>query len=555
MSLVFKPLSESSKFSSNYKAYKRYILTDVNYSSSFGVSILRGISDNGTITEVSKSIGNTIGFDTSLLTGSGASTPFLNSIPQKIIWNSINSLFYKFDGRLLYPTCSVISIPNNYIGEGIKVGSVFIEDKSLTGTTISLLESKQTNQFGYLYDNSIDTQNMVSDKYLLSYLGFQNGIVGKSYTNTSDSSNRTNVIKGNGLIVTSGINVTGNVSSSSGYGVDMLQNSSLSIRHKNDFRWLNNNTEWGVSMWVKLPNSQSYTDFSENILISKRYQYYDISSDSYKYTLNGTPIYPFELSVINQESPYNGKLKLKVSNGITVGSVTSSNLYNDGEWHNIIINNSSNGYELFVDNVYEGSILDFTSSRTNTQNDYDITIGCYNENVNSGTSASFDEIRLYNTSLSSDNMESLSNNHYISGSAYQTNKVGMVFYYNGIIVVSDPRPKYQNVFLGNGDWDYSSDRGFTFNYRSTKTITELSYFVDINRADYNISSNPSLRIIEDINSNELLPFTTGSEFSPYFTQVGLYNDEGELLIVGKMGSPIKKPNDVDFTINVRLDLD
>jgi hypothetical protein len=53
----------------------------------------------------------------------------------------------------------------------------------------------------------------------------------------------------------------------------------------------------------------------------------------------------------------------------------------------------------------------------------------------------------------------------------------------------------------------------------------------------------------------LKPFVTGSDFAPYFTEIGLYNKQGDLLAIGKLGSAIQNRNDVDITIKVRLDMD
>ena len=50
-------------------------------------------------------------------------------------------------------------------------------------------------------------------------------------------------------------------------------------------------------------------------------------------------------------------------------------------------------------------------------------------------------------------------------------------------------------------------------------------------------------------------FVTGSDFSPYITSIGLYNDLGQLLAVAKLAQPIKKRNDVDINFLVRIDLD
>jgi len=46
---------------------------------------------------------------------------------------------------------------------------------------------------------------------------------------------------------------------------------------------------------------------------------------------------------------------------------------------------------------------------------------------------------------------------------------------------------------------------------------------------------------------------TGSEFTPYITSIGLYNDANELLAVAKLSRPIKKSIDLDMTFIVKLD--
>ena len=51
------------------------------------------------------------------------------------------------------------------------------------------------------------------------------------------------------------------------------------------------------------------------------------------------------------------------------------------------------------------------------------------------------------------------------------------------------------------------------------------------------------------------PFVSGSTFAPYITTVGLYDDAGQLLAIGKLAQPIKKRSDVDMNFLIRLDLD
>jgi hypothetical protein len=50
-------------------------------------------------------------------------------------------------------------------------------------------------------------------------------------------------------------------------------------------------------------------------------------------------------------------------------------------------------------------------------------------------------------------------------------------------------------------------------------------------------------------------FVSGSDFAPYITTIGLYNDAAQLLAVGKLAQPVKKRNDVDMNFLVRIDLD
>jgi hypothetical protein len=51
----------------------------------------------------------------------------------------------------------------------------------------------------------------------------------------------------------------------------------------------------------------------------------------------------------------------------------------------------------------------------------------------------------------------------------------------------------------------------------------------------------------------LLDFATGSFFSPYITTVGLYNDDFELLAVGKLAKPLQTSRTTDMTILINID--
>lgn len=68
--------------------------------------------------------------------------------------------------------------------------------------------------------------------------------------------------------------------------------------------------------------------------------------------------------------------------------------------------------------------------------------------------------------------------------------------------------------------------------------------------EFNLSQNPSLTTD---NSGSLQSFATGSDFKPYVTTVGLYNDANQLLAVGKLAQPLPISPFSDMVINIKWD--
>lgn len=93
--------------------------------------------------------------------------------------------------------------------------------------------------------------------------------------------------------------------------------------------------------------------------------------------------------------------------------------------------------------------------------------------------------------------------------------------------------------------------------------------------DFNYSQNPTVfRNITLLTGSQALPFyapkngtsvngqivdgtlannVTGSSFHPYATTVGLYNENNELLVVGKLATPYPIPSNTDITFIVKWD--
>jgi hypothetical protein len=143
--------------------------------------------------------------------------------------------------------------------------------------------------------------------------------------------------------------------------------------------------------------------------------------------------------------------------------------------------------------------------------------------------------------------DSLSQNQINNLSQSIDNKpfIGNIFYNNGLATIT--KPNYQDI-LNPGN---SND--FKLLYKGTHLIYENEYQCMAEQHEFDVTLNPSARKIKSINSEDLANFTTGSNFKPYVTTIGLYNDNGELLVVGKLGQAIRMTDKADTTYVVRFD--
>ena len=156
-----------------------------------------------------------------------------------------------------------------------------------------------------------------------------------------------------------------------------------------------------------------------------------------------TPIFPFDIEVHNQNVGSNdGKVRISLSNGNTRIITDSTTKINDNLPHHICFNKTGSHMELWIDGVKEntGSLpTDISGSikMRGISNQYDILLGSkalsdgwFEDSVSSygQLSGSLDEVRIYNKGLTESEIKGLGNNDYLTGSAYQTNVVGEVFY-------------------------------------------------------------------------------------------------------------------------------
>lgn len=92
---------------------------------------------------------------------------------------------------------------------------------------------------------------------------------------------------------------------------------------------------------------------------------------------------------------------------------------------------------------------------------------------------------------------------------------------------------------------------FTMSLNAETTIYQNEVRCRVSENDFNYTLNPSAN--KAGTSGSYIDAVTGSDFHPYATTVGLYNDQDQLLVVGKLSTPYPIPENTDLTFIVRWD--
>ena len=141
--------------------------------------------------------------------------------------------------------------------------------------------------------------------------------------------------------------------------------------------------------------------------------------------------------------------------------------------------------------------------------------------------------------------------------------IGNVIYPHGLILVTDPTLTGDTIKDPEVDIQWKSNQpiytynynirlsDYEFNFTSNPTAQSGSYSVDVEGNKYTALSSGS-RFVRQ--SGVLAANVTGSDFQPYITAVGLYNEANELIAVGKMSQPLPKSAQTEMTIQIKLDL-
>jgi hypothetical protein len=461
-----------------------------------------------------------------------------NGSYQFIIYDSLDHLFYRRADepyntfgqnnaerttKILFKSASVFSIPQPRIGEGIKPASFNIQGDFLTAGVYGAAVygsgiygfgvadfNIQSDRYGNLYDVAYDTASIVSGvKY---YEGFN------EYFDTSRIDYEIS-----GLTFTDGVPTNTGLSES--IGLSAYFNGSGYIR-KTVPGLYDRDNNYAVSLFVSASNAGS-----DNQLIIGKAASGSITQYPFKIELSGS----------------NQIIASAAGASNFIAQVTSSATVTD--WTHVVLNKSGSYLQLYLDGALESvvtsSLLTPVSNPLSASafinNTDDVYIGGYNSNSFNLTGY-LDEIRIFNQSLTTSNISALNDRNEATMGFIQTNHVGNVFEKQGIAVLSSIDYRYRYVL----------DSAYTASYKSTMTIYELGVIVRAPRGSLNVSSNPTTLLDDDIT---IASFATGSDFQPYITTIGLYNDRNEMVAVAKLAQPIRKREDVDINFLVRVDLD
>lgn len=491
-SKVISSIQDSSV--TNYTAHKNWSLTSQSFSAT-NFKYLRGIySDTYVNVSASSAAGELQNSDGSYMKNTYIGINHLYYTPYEK-FGYLEILYTDFVRNLNY-NLTAYSIPRIKTGDGIKPGSLSL---TLTGKANETITLRDNGNYE-LIDTRINTSSFSLDNII--YLGFNNEF-NSSYIPQNYYYKDISYITG--------------ISSSNythGYQAKFNGSSSYVQVADNGDSWFNTfDNDFAISFWIN-----PYSTATTQSLISKKWNSTTLQS------------YPFDIFYTSASINF-GRSDSNFTCIISSGSI------NTNTQQHIICQKSGSVLQIYKNGTLLNYGMDTTTAKVSNQSS--IYLGASNTVGLNPFSGSLDEVRFYDRALTQSEITSLATLSD-SGSMLQTNKVGNVFYDQGMIVYSP----YQNELVSE-----SFSKDFTLSYKSSLDIEQSKYYINIPMNDFNTSTNPSLY---DSNGS-LLSFATGSDFTPYITTIGLYDSNYNLVAVAKLGTPVPKRNDIDLNFEVRFD--
>jgi len=491
-------------------------------------------------------------------------TTFKADVPSTIkSYHNIEHTLNPSSSCELQPYAAVISIPQSKFGEEIKPGSFQL---TTTNVTLNIIDDGNGN----LIDTNMSSGFKLSNQILRLGFDLNNLINNPRYPVEIESNNI--IYQNSFLTAGAGINLGQSIYLSASY-----------VRIDGTPSYFNPRTldDYAISFWFSLEDTTPGHGRNSHLIskrsLAKNYQLIDPSGR--KKTGNiwrpNNKITPYDIYVTQA-----GNLQAQIGDGSTLLTLTTTGPISTGTPYHVVLQKSGSSYELYKNGVKTSTIANLSS----INNDADIFIGCKGLDIHNNNTpwasmeGSIDEVQFYNTYLTQAEIDQLGDTN---DNLTNSGNIGKIFYKEGIAVITSPIAIYGSNYttpdyalfagslynngpeLGGGFYpanEYISPNHSGIGYadtvnikwNSTLTLYENEVLCRINEEEFNFTLNPS--IAQDSENNQLpKEFIYNDEFGPYITTIGLYNENAELLAIGKLAGPIKKRSNVDLNIIVRFD--
>jgi len=555
---LFKNINSQNYNINQRDLYKKISLTH-EMLNSVGAAIYTGSYINASKYPFSK-----IPYDTILY-------PKNNAVDPYIYWNYLDHNFYKNnvtdsnynDGMYLdtdikrnfYENATVLNIPTEIYKSKIKPGSLVINDYS-SKSNVRFIDDSNCNIILENTASFAPIENLILDYSFNEKYKERIAVSPSSILIKDLSIYKNNGIPTRALEYSHGFITTGSNSEFVGTQVVFDGSSSIFVNDIPQYKFKGN--DYSIAFWIDTTTTSNDQEY-QYILSKQQLTNLEVKEKkdgviTYKYKKLLTGNYPFSVRLITSGSQ-TGHLYFSRLGGDTEVFVTSSISVSDTQ-HHVVCQKSGSSLQIYIDGVLDSSFAGDVNGRT------DNTSPIYFGSLNNETmfyTGKLDEIKIYNTVLTEAQIQTLADNDYDTCNALQTNQIGNIFYKHGDIVLSTINPKYKKVLLGHdGNGTYisgSQNTGFDINFRREHTLYEHEIVCKIPAAQFNFSTNPTLKINNESDTEKFKPFVTGSDFRLYFTTIGLYNDNYELLAIAKLANPLPKYEDKDINIIVKFDVD
>ena len=608
MSEVFKTFEKDDIQVRGFSANKSYDLTLSDYSASYLPDQPVLVGSNQIVPAINGYVGKADRF--SEFNSGSEDLNSVAAIPSRSVWDNLWHMYYRDwpnhgqvfctsgdsrEHRELYDTAYVISVPHYIYGQQLHKGSVELSFTSNAPSGATHTINLKDDGYGNLYNSSYATSSgntkdlsVPPNEETVVYLPFKDLTPyqympshGKGYLNqqlalgsiqdfsmyqNKISSNRVKVITGS--YYGTGIEFTGKYGDSTTIATGSTEQKFLESWSyakidpdyaQNDQVDFIENEDFAVCFYLKVnasqysgSNSFPTSTILSHVIKTQNSESFIIGTDANDLnTGDNNSQYPFKIYFNNS----NGHLCASRKDGSgNVGTcIADGDDVRDGVWRHVIFQKSGSDLDLYINHSLTAGDHSTMVDSGQIRNQNPIILGgqqyslegITNPTTNTRPSEFYmtrpfggqmDEFRIYNGSLSNTQI-----NYMSASSGTGQNHWGNVFYEHGQIVLTHPSSSYIS----------KAPRTANVRFRNTTRITENLFTCEARASEYNQTFNPST--ISNHKTKELHKYTNSNNWTPYITRIGLYNDAGELLVIGSLAQPIQKMVDYDMSFVVRFD--